>query len=311
MPRVMPDFVIKSYSPGFHKIVYLKKFGVSHAGITEFEQMPEKTAHLRKGRFLPSLIRTKSKVLELGYCNDWDYFGTFTLDPDKYDRHNLNQFQKDFSHFLRNESRRLGKINYLLVPERHSKREGEEQAAWHMHGLIKGDIASDLEDFIPGVHPQRLVDKGYKNWPRYAKKFGFCSFAPVLSHDGVCKYLLKYITKDTARSNSEFGAHMYFASQKLQTASITYVYGRCPELEHIASFSTEFADVGDVYADYNDLLEMARGCAVYEKIFEDSWFDHFNPASDCTEFSDLADLYVDNILSDMDVDDEVWEQLVF
>lgn len=309
MSRTLPDIVIKSYSPNFHKIVYLKKFGATQSHFEENEKMPEKTAHLRKGRFLPSLIRTKSKVLELGYCNKWDYFCTFTLDPKKYDRYDLSKFQKDFSQFLRDESKRIGKIAYLLVPERHSKREGESEAAWHMHGLIRGNIAGELVDFVPGVHPKRLVDRGYKNWPRYAKKFGFCSFAPVISHDGVCKYLLKYITKDTARSNSWANSHMYFASQKLQTAQITHIYGRAPVLEQMATCKTEFADVGDIYADYDYLLNLAAGCAVQSKVFDDFWINPVDPLAGCEEFDE--DAYIDMIIEGLEVEDEeVYEQLV-
>lgn len=45
-----------------------------------------------------SLSRSRNKVFEYAYCNDWEYFVTMTLDKTKYDRYDLG-FKEKKSHF--------------------------------------------------------------------------------------------------------------------------------------------------------------------------------------------------------------------
>lgn len=164
-----------------------------------------------EGKLANSISRSKKAIFEMGVCNPWEYFVTLTLDPKKYDRHNLGRFHGELTHWLRNYSaRKVGhKIWFLLVPEQHI------DGCWHMHGLFSGLPAEFLADFIPGVHPQKLIGKGYKNWPDYAKKFGFCSLAPIQNPEAVACYITKYITKDTARLNMDYGANLYYCSRGL------------------------------------------------------------------------------------------------
>ena len=53
-----------------------------------------------------NLSRAKSHVKDLALCNVWDFWCTFTIDPQKYDRYNLKDFQRDFSEFIHNYNRR-------------------------------------------------------------------------------------------------------------------------------------------------------------------------------------------------------------
>lgn len=129
-----------------------------------------------------SLSRTRSIVREYCRCNSWEYFCTFTINPEKFDRFDLSGFYKSFSKYINNlNSRRKDneKLLYMLVPEQH------DNGAWHFHGLMTG---------IPDDQLQ-VNENGYLDWPKLRNKFGFCSLSPVKDHEAVTKYIQKYVTK--------------------------------------------------------------------------------------------------------------------
>lgn len=191
-----------------YKIIYLKKFQASELHIPiEFEkEKPDEYGKLHN-----NISRARSKILSLGMCNEWDYFTTFTLDQQKYDRFNLEKWQKDFSQWIRNYRKKTGyPFKYLLIPEHHLK-----DYAWHMHGLIKGIPWDILLKFDPAIHPIKLVTKGYRYHEDILNKFGYNSFGKIKNKDATTKYLMKYITKTMAESNLGLGSHLYYASKGL------------------------------------------------------------------------------------------------
>lgn len=154
-----------------------------------------------------NISRAKSRVLELALCNPWEYWCTFTLSSEKYDRYNLKKYKNDFSEFLHTLNRsRHSKIFYILIPEMHA------DGAWHMHGFINGLLDSDLS----------LNANGYLTWNRYNQKFGFMSLSKIKDLECAAKYSLKYMTKDSSKNVSELGAHLFYASHGLKTAEHIY-----------------------------------------------------------------------------------------
>lgn len=206
------DFV-RLYAYGDHfRLIYFKH-PVPFAGLEEKERMFDSSQdiveNVEKGaigeRLENNVIRARSSVLELSLCNSWDYFATLTLSPEKYDRYNLGQYQRDLSQWLRNQ-RRLhgGAVRYLLIPEQH------KDGAWHMHGLLSG------------VPRERLHQNanGFLEWSAYARKFGFMSLGTIRDPVAVSRYITKYITKDFGGSVRESGAHLYYASQGLKRREV-------------------------------------------------------------------------------------------
>lgn len=160
------------------------------------------------------IARARGRIFELAICNDWQYFVTMTLNPEKYARDNLKVFQKDLGRFIDLYRRtKCPELSYLLIPELH-----KDGVSWHMHGLINGLRNEFLTDFIQGKHPQFLIDNEYKNWPDYMNKFGFISLGPMRNHEAVSKYITKYITKELSAGVTEYGAHMYYSSHGLKGA---------------------------------------------------------------------------------------------
>lgn len=168
-------------------------------------------------KYISSISRARNKVLELGLCNDFSFFVTFTLDKEKFDRYDLQLFRKSFTHYLRNQKRTTGRnVIYLLIPEQH------KDGAWHFHGLMGGYQWNDLKEFERGKHPVDLIKKGYRYDENILCKFGFNSFSKIQSKIAVSQYIAKYITKEMALINAMFGAHLYYASQGLKVADVVF-----------------------------------------------------------------------------------------
>ncbi|MCD7733021.1 MAG: hypothetical protein LUH56_06230 [Oscillospiraceae bacterium] len=204
-----------------------------------------------------NISRAKSAIFDIATCNHWDYFFTGTLDPQKYDRYNLKKYKKDFTQWIRNQSKKLGvKIKYLIVFEKH------DDGAWHVHGFIAGLPANELHRFQigdkMGKYIANKVKKGEEvyNWLAYAEKFGFCDLEPIKNPEATSKYATKYIRKDLAKCVSELNEHMYFCSQGLSRGDVlaTGYMENPPEPDfqndYVAISTYEYSDIL-----LNELLE--------------------------------------------------------
>lgn len=207
---------INSLYPYDRDVLTIKKYGdyvkvsmLSSCRVSGFEDDRRFTPKcmVNDSKLDNNLSRAKSKVMELALCNPWEYWCTFTISPEKYDRYNLKSYKNDFSEFLHTLNRsRKNKISYLLIPEMHS------DCAWHMHGFIHGLLDSDL----------KLNDNGYLTWQKYNDKFGFMSLSKIKNLEHTAKYSMKYMVKDSSRNVTELGAHLYYASHGLKTAEKIY-----------------------------------------------------------------------------------------
>lgn len=189
------------------------------AGIEDDCKKQSEKGSVNDSKLDNNISRTKQKIFELAFCNPWELFGTFTLDPSKFDRTDLKGFNKKFSQYLRNLGKKYNsQIKYLLIPELH-----KDNQCWHMHGFLYGLPYELLDQFrigdTMGKQIAVQVKKGATiyNWLGYQNKFGFCSLEPIKSQEAVSKYITKYITKDLLQSVTELNSHSYYASQGLKT----------------------------------------------------------------------------------------------
>lgn len=188
-----------------------------------------------------SLSRTRSKIYEYACCNDWDYFITVTINKDKFDRYDLEEYRKSFIKWIQNQYSRKGqKVQWLFIPEKH------KDGSWHMHGLISGLVDSDLQEFTKDMHiPYRILNRikqGVKvyNWIAYADKFGYCTLEPIQNIDAVCKYITKYICKDLAESVQEVGKHLYYCSRGLNKSEVIQTGGLSLDNAVLWDFKNEY-----------------------------------------------------------------------
>lgn len=217
---LLADTCIKRFGENGFKITVFKRnfesFAENYNRSFEPRKKPEPTS---SDRFRSAVSRARNTVIELCLCNEWELFGTFTLDKNKVEsREDLEAFKKRLTAWLRAYGRYHScRISYVLVPEQHA------DGAWHMHGLLCGIPSSALSEFVRGVHPQKLIDGGYKNWEAYRKKFGFCSFGEINDIVKASNYVAEYIKKSVdVQTAVEGGKHLYLCSQGLQRAERVY-----------------------------------------------------------------------------------------
>lgn len=208
--------ILKDYGGKFFKLTCFKCLRTN--GIEDTEK--RKKGSVNDKKLIENVSRARSTVFELATCNNWSFWATFTLDPKKYDRTNLDKFRKDFSQFIRDQGKKHDcKVAYLLVPELHS-----DGNSWHMHGFIEGLPISELRPFTLNENlPKVLRDKLKKgqsvyDWTSYRNKFGFNDLEAVGNQEACSKYITKYFSKSLDVDIQTLGAHLYYSSQGLKRA---------------------------------------------------------------------------------------------
>lgn len=203
LPQILPLYTLYYYNDFLYKVVKFKRSSSSSA-LRELKEEPSE-------RFASSYSRSRSMVLQYALCNQWDYFVTITVDPVKFDRYELDPiYDSLYAFFKAYRSNLFSSFRFLLVPEYH------EDRAWHFHGLLAGIRPCDLFDFVKGIHPWKLVSRGYLNWPMLADAVGYVSLSRLNNSFGAAFYVTKYITKEHA--NDSFYSHLYYHSRGLSRA---------------------------------------------------------------------------------------------
>lgn len=222
--KYKPDqTILKVYGYGENKkIKVIRMNWLRTAGVEDDEEYRAPKGSVHDSKLEKNIQRAKNNIFEYAYCNPWDWFFTGTLDPQKYDRTNLDKFHKDLTQWLRDYGKQHNvQIKFLLVPEQHS-----DGISWHIHGFLRGLPKEHLKQFVIGdVMGKALAEKVKKgdvvyNWLPYAKKFGFCDLEPIRNPEAVSKYMTKYINKNLASSVKDLNAHLYYHSRGLKKAEV-------------------------------------------------------------------------------------------
>lgn len=217
---------LKQYNLNKYKLVTLKR-SVKASGYEEEKNTLYDAKNIRNKndeKLNNSISRSKSKIYEYAICNDFEYFVTLTLDKEKMNRDNIDEYIKKLGQYIRNIKKIRGeKIEYILIPEKHA--DGEN---WHMHGLMKG--LQDLREYNASENiPKRMKDKIKKyreenlylyEWVGYSKRFGFNCIEPIRNQDACAKYITKYITKNIENDKgvTEKNKKKYYCTRGLKKA---------------------------------------------------------------------------------------------
>lgn len=237
---IKPLYTVYEYAKGVYKVVKFKRSNGIKFGGDEEEKIEIKEGENNQKKLQNNISRAKGQILQLALCNDWEYFFTGTLDKEKYNRFDLEKYQKDLSQWFRNQGKKWNtKIDYMFVPEEH------EDGAWHTHGLLRGINDSMLSTFRIGEAPIKLIKKGYLNYNDYQKKFGYISLGKVKSEVAIAFYITKYISKSITANSMELGTRSFYSSINLKRATPIYdVYYEVPELDRALQFNLDFCSVG-------------------------------------------------------------------
>lgn len=230
--RELPLYRVHYYNEFVYKIVKYKR---RYSG---FGRLPEEREEAPEGKFSQALSRARSKLLQYALCNEWDFFATITVSPERFERTDLQSIHKYLSQWFLDYRKRYGsEVKYVLVPEVHKK------GGWHFHGFIRGIKAEHLSRFVAGVHPVKLVNGDYYNFGRLSEAVGYVSLSPVKNSVGASFYMMKYITKEMVVSG--YYEHLYFACRGLNTARpAADVYAYNQRLEGLLQAENDFSCTG-------------------------------------------------------------------
>ena len=173
-------------------------------------------------RHASNISRAKARIKEYALCNPWRWFVTLTIDPQKYDRTDLDAFYKDFSAFVHSRQRKSA-IRYIVIPEYHADKE-----SYHFHALMSGIPVEELE-----------VVNGRLNWKPYFDRFGFSMLEPIQDATRCAFYMTKYITKDLGQAVPA-GGQLFRASKGLARAELLSVHDDLSSYEEFAADLREF-----------------------------------------------------------------------
>jgi hypothetical protein len=152
-----------------------------------------------------SIRRSKKRVREYSEYNKFEILATFTF---KTDRQNIPGCMAKMNTWLKNQQKRTGEFDYLVVAEFH-----KDGKSIHFHALIRGYKGK----LIDATHPRTgkpLKKHGRQVYNFASYRHGFSEARLIEdtpeSHAKVGNYVGKYITKDM--TPALFGKHRYWRS---------------------------------------------------------------------------------------------------
>lgn len=151
-----------------------------------------------------SMRRARAKVRRLALANDFRWFATLTLSPDKVNRYDAGEVVRKLSQWCNNQVKRRG-LKYILVPERH------KDGALHFHGFF-----SDCLEAVASGHRDKQGHMIY-NLPGWS--LGFTAAIEVYGdYAGAVAYVCKYIGK---QGNKPAG-RWYYSGGQLAEPEVSY-----------------------------------------------------------------------------------------
>lgn len=188
------DFILRNqsvpYAARLETAIGWKKFLNMKTALKKFDPV---TGELYRDveNELRALRRARKSVVDYALCNDFEYFGTITIDDKRWDISRPDILQKAISMALHSYQQNHPNLKYIFTAEY-----GEETHRLHFHFLATG-----LETFIN--------EHNHPDCHLFRDRFGWCQIARIgeTEQDKVKSslYCSKYIRKQSIRV-----AHRYF-----------------------------------------------------------------------------------------------------
>lgn len=193
-----------------------KKSNVSRETSTKADGEGKPKAPPKPENIERAMRRARAKVRQLALANEFEWFVTLTLDPEKINRYDPVEVVRKMSQWCDNRVRRKG-LKYILVPEHH------QDGAIHFHGFFNGA----LEAVDSG-----LTDKnGHKVYNLPDWTWGFTRAVRLYGdYHAAVGYTTKYIGKGTGK----IGGRWYYSGGDLavpEEKEINLTYHELMELQ--------------------------------------------------------------------------------
>lgn len=172
-----------------------------HPPVYEFD---EETGELIQNErsILNSIRRARVTIVDMAMCNDFEHFGTITLNSEWHDLSHPDIILDKLLNALNNYQQRVSsEFQYIIVPEL-----GEKKHRLHFHFLFKGLLKESLF-----INKYKKLDIDFLK-----RAFGHIQVTRIKeTHNDlvrVAKYCSKYMSKD----NIQIRSHRYFCSKGLK-----------------------------------------------------------------------------------------------
>lgn len=161
-----------------------------------------------------SAHRSRQNLYDICRCNDYQYFVTWTFDPDKIDRLNDKIVKRKFSQFQNYLRKKFPQMHYVAVPEYH------EKGGLHFHLLIGGITLDELR--ATPAHNKRgelLIKNGRQIYNVNRWKLGYSTLSIISNTSAAKHYISKYVSKQHADERL-FGKRRYYVSTNTRRPSV-------------------------------------------------------------------------------------------
>jgi hypothetical protein len=190
--------VVKEYPDMLRIYIYKTPYSLPEPGYTRKTPKRKKDG-IDDESIHRSIRRSKSTIADLVLCNDFQYFCTFTFNPKKHDRYDVNHCKFVMSMWLHRQRTHSPNLKYLIVPEFH------KDGALHFHAL--------LSNFNGRLKDSKKRQSGRIVYNMTGFRSGFTTAVPIDHNKGaISNYIKKYITKDMPLIH---GRKRYWLSQNL------------------------------------------------------------------------------------------------
>jgi hypothetical protein len=192
--------------------------------LTYVKSVPEKGCKIGQRnkdnkKLSQNVSRARTKFLDLGQSNAWDYMGTFTSGTNGDYATEIKGLSEFFHNYNHNHN---CKIKYLMVFEL-----GEKGRRLHAHVLLKDVPESFLRPYTPQeykklpadvkrLYSQYRTETGTRLCTCPAWRYGWNTIIPTDGSPKVVSYMTKYMTKENVEFTTAFGGHAYFSSHGLK-----------------------------------------------------------------------------------------------
>lgn len=159
--------------------------------------------------------KIKRKIRHYILANDFQFFVTFTIDPQKGNSLDYDTSKSILLKWCEIQRKIKGKFSYIFIPEFH------KSGRVHFHGVL-GNCNFDL---IEAVHPKTgkaLKRNGRQVYNLPAWKYGFTDVEMIEDKERTSSYMTKYVTKELMSNKEMFGKKRYFPSRGLKVPEITF-----------------------------------------------------------------------------------------
>lgn len=167
---------------------YMEKVNLEHefedCELLPFSYMPERAVKsVRTCRSASSVSRLRSRIQELAFSNSWNCFVTFTLDPNKRNRYDIDEFEALTRHLKYVRQSRCPELRFMLILESH------KDGAFHGHAFMYLPADFIADEFT-------VNSNGFLEWTDISSRFGYMSIKPFDGSPAAVFYVMKYVTKD-------------------------------------------------------------------------------------------------------------------